>query len=143
MKIRKNDTVLVIAGKDRGKKGKVRFAYPDDALDGDKDVLCLGHCTTTLSRAAQEAVAQANQLLDAVDVVVLPRFVTLQRPPRAAPATDRALVCGLGVDLVTQAIPVRLLHRISQVGEETALRNQLDGQHQTSSSPASRKQSRW
>ncbi len=30
MKIRKNDTVLVIAGKDRGKRGKVRFAYPGD-----------------------------------------------------------------------------------------------------------------
>lgn len=29
MNIRKNDTVLVIAGKDKGKKGKVRFAYPD------------------------------------------------------------------------------------------------------------------
>ncbi|MFC2010696.1 50S ribosomal protein L24 [Chloroflexota bacterium] len=28
MKIRKDDTVLVITGKDRGKKGKVRFAYP-------------------------------------------------------------------------------------------------------------------
>jgi len=28
MKIRKNDTVFVIAGKDKGKKGKVRFAYP-------------------------------------------------------------------------------------------------------------------
>jgi large subunit ribosomal protein L24 len=28
MNIRKNDTVLVIVGKDRGKKGKVRFAYP-------------------------------------------------------------------------------------------------------------------
>ncbi len=28
MKIRKNDTVLVISGKDKGKKGKVRFAYP-------------------------------------------------------------------------------------------------------------------
>jgi large subunit ribosomal protein L24 len=28
MKIRKNDNVLVIAGKDRGKKGKIRFAYP-------------------------------------------------------------------------------------------------------------------
>lgn len=28
MKIRKNDTVLVITGKDRGKKGKVRFAHP-------------------------------------------------------------------------------------------------------------------
>ena len=30
MKIRKEDTVLVISGKDKGKKGKVRFAYPDD-----------------------------------------------------------------------------------------------------------------
>ncbi len=30
MKIRKNDTVLVIAGKDRGKKGKVRYAYPKE-----------------------------------------------------------------------------------------------------------------
>ena len=30
MKIRKNDTVLVIVGKDRGKTGKVRFAYPKD-----------------------------------------------------------------------------------------------------------------
>lgn len=28
MKIRKNDTVLVVTGKDRGKKGKVRLAYP-------------------------------------------------------------------------------------------------------------------
>jgi large subunit ribosomal protein L24 len=30
MKIRKEDTVLVIAGKDKGKRGKVRFAYPRD-----------------------------------------------------------------------------------------------------------------
>lgn len=29
MKIRKNDTVLIIVGKDKGKKGKVRFAYPE------------------------------------------------------------------------------------------------------------------
>jgi large subunit ribosomal protein L24 len=28
MKIKKDDTVLVIAGKEKGKKGKVRFAYP-------------------------------------------------------------------------------------------------------------------
>jgi len=28
MKIQKDDNVLVIAGKDKGKKGKVRFAYP-------------------------------------------------------------------------------------------------------------------
>lgn len=28
MKIKKDDNVLVITGKDKGKKGKVRFAYP-------------------------------------------------------------------------------------------------------------------
>ena len=28
MQIRKNDTVLVIVGKDKGKKGEVRFVYP-------------------------------------------------------------------------------------------------------------------
>ena len=32
MNIRRNDMVLVIAGKDRGKKGKVRFAYPKDEM---------------------------------------------------------------------------------------------------------------
>jgi len=32
MIIRKNDTVLVTAGKDKGKKGKVRFAYPKDEM---------------------------------------------------------------------------------------------------------------
>ena len=30
MNIKKNDNVLIIAGKDKGKKGKVRFAYPKD-----------------------------------------------------------------------------------------------------------------
>ena len=30
MKIRKNDNVLIIAGKDKDKKGKVRFAYPKE-----------------------------------------------------------------------------------------------------------------
>ncbi len=30
MNIRKNDTVMVLAGKDKGKKGKVRFAHPKE-----------------------------------------------------------------------------------------------------------------
>ncbi len=30
MRIRKNDNVIVISGKDKGKKGKVRYAYPGD-----------------------------------------------------------------------------------------------------------------
>ena len=32
MKIKKDDNVLVVAGKDKGKKGKVRFAYPEKNL---------------------------------------------------------------------------------------------------------------
>ena len=32
MKIKKDDTVLVITGKDKDKKGKVRFAYPKKQL---------------------------------------------------------------------------------------------------------------
>ena len=32
MKIKKDDNVLVVAGKDKGKKGKVRFAYPGKNL---------------------------------------------------------------------------------------------------------------
>ena len=30
MKIRKNDNVMVLTGKDKGKKGKVRFVYSDN-----------------------------------------------------------------------------------------------------------------
>lgn len=30
MKIRKNDNVIMLAGKDRGKKGKVLFTFPED-----------------------------------------------------------------------------------------------------------------
>ena len=30
MNIRKNDTVLVISGKDKGKRGKVRYAFPKE-----------------------------------------------------------------------------------------------------------------
>ena len=31
MKIKKDDTVVIIAGKDKGKRGKVRHAWPDEA----------------------------------------------------------------------------------------------------------------
>lgn len=32
MKIRRNDTVLVITGRDRGKKGRVQQAFPEEGL---------------------------------------------------------------------------------------------------------------
>jgi large subunit ribosomal protein L24 len=55
MKIRKNDTVLIIAGKDRGKKGKVRFAYPEK-----KQVLVEGINFVKKHSKARGAVRQAG-----------------------------------------------------------------------------------
>jgi large subunit ribosomal protein L24 len=55
MKIRKNDTVLVIVGKDKGKKGKVRFAYPKD-----ERVLVEGINFIKRHSRAQGAVRQAG-----------------------------------------------------------------------------------
>lgn len=55
MKIRKNDTVLVIAGKDRGKKGKVRYAYPKE-----KRLLVEGINFTKKHSRARGAARQAG-----------------------------------------------------------------------------------
>jgi large subunit ribosomal protein L24 len=55
MKIRKNDTVLVIAGKDKGKKGKVRFAYP-----GKQQVLVEGVNFVKKHSKARGAARQAG-----------------------------------------------------------------------------------
>jgi large subunit ribosomal protein L24 len=55
MKIRKNDTVLVIAGKDKGKKGKVRYAYPKE-----ERVLIEGVNFIKRHSRAQGAVRQAG-----------------------------------------------------------------------------------
>ena len=55
MRIRKNDTVLVIAGKDKGRKGKVRFAYP-----GDERLLVEGVNFIKRHTRARGAVRQAG-----------------------------------------------------------------------------------
>ena len=51
MKIRKNDTVLVIAGKDKGKKGKVRQAFPKN----DKVIVDGVNMAKRHSRARRQA----------------------------------------------------------------------------------------
>lgn len=55
MKIKKDDTVLVIAGKDKGKKGKVRFAYP-----GKEQVIVEGLNFVKKHSKARGAVRQAG-----------------------------------------------------------------------------------
>ncbi|MCX7911413.1 MAG: 50S ribosomal protein L24 [Dehalococcoidales bacterium] len=71
MKIRKGDTVLVIAGKDRGKKGKVRFAYPKE-----NKVIVEGINFVKKHSKARGAVRQAGIIsleapLDASNVMLL------------------------------------------------------------------------
>ena len=55
MKIKKDDTVLIITGKDKGKKGKVRFAYPDD-----KRIMVEGINMVKKHAKAQKQVRQAG-----------------------------------------------------------------------------------
>jgi large subunit ribosomal protein L24 len=55
MKIRKDDTVLVITGKDKGKKGKVRFAYP-----GDNRIMVEGINMVKKHAKAKQQVKQAG-----------------------------------------------------------------------------------
>jgi large subunit ribosomal protein L24 len=55
MKIRKDDTVLVITGKDKGKKGKVRFSYP-----GDKRIMVEGINMIKKHAKAKQQVKQAG-----------------------------------------------------------------------------------
>jgi large subunit ribosomal protein L24 len=55
MKIKKGDTVLVITGKDKGKKGKVRFAFPDN-----KTVMVEGVNMIKKHAKARQQVRQAG-----------------------------------------------------------------------------------
>jgi large subunit ribosomal protein L24 len=51
MKIRKNDTVVIIAGKDKGKRGKVRRVWPD----GEKVIVEGANMIKRHSRARRAA----------------------------------------------------------------------------------------
>jgi large subunit ribosomal protein L24 len=55
MKIKKDDNVIVVAGKDKGKKGKVRFAYPEK-----KQVIVEGINFIKKHSKARGAVKQAG-----------------------------------------------------------------------------------
>lgn len=57
MKIRRNDTVLVIAGKDRGKKGRVHRAFPREGL-----VLVEGVNLVTKHTKPRAGVRQAGKI---------------------------------------------------------------------------------
>ena len=71
MKIRKNDTVLVIAGKDKGKKGKVRFAYPDKKRVLVEGVNMIKRHTRALRQARQAGIIEREAPIHVSDVMLL------------------------------------------------------------------------
>ena len=71
MKIRKEDTVLVIAGKDRGKKGKVRFAYPEDERLIVEGINFIKRHTRATGQVRQAGIIEREAPINVSDVMLL------------------------------------------------------------------------
>ncbi len=71
MKIRKNDTVLVITGKDRGKKGKVRFVYPKDERLLVEGVNLIKRHTRARGQVRQAGIIEREAPIQASNVMLL------------------------------------------------------------------------
>jgi len=85
MKIKKDDNVLVIAGKDKGKKGKVRFVYPKDhqaLIEGVNIIKTHSKAKAQVKQAGiieREAPINLSDLMLIVIVVTIP-FVLVTKP---------------------------------------------------------------
>jgi large subunit ribosomal protein L24 len=71
MKIRKNDTVLVIVGKDRGKKGKVRFAYPKEEKVLVEGVNFIKRHTKAVGQIRQAGIVEREAPIHVSNVMLL------------------------------------------------------------------------
>ena len=71
MKIRKNDTVVIIAGKDRGKKGKVRFAYPKDERIMVEGVNFIKRHIRAMREVRQAGIIEREAPIHVSDVMLL------------------------------------------------------------------------
>jgi large subunit ribosomal protein L24 len=71
MNIRKNDTVLIIAGKDRGKKGKVRFVYPKDERITVEGINFVKRHARATGRVRQAGVIERESPIHVSDVMLL------------------------------------------------------------------------
>ena len=71
MKIRKNDNVLVIAGKDKGKKGKVRFAYPKDDRVLVEGINFIKRHTRATGQVRQAGIIERESAINVSDVMLL------------------------------------------------------------------------
>lgn len=71
MKIRKNDMVLVITGKDKGKKGKVRLAHPKDERVVVEGVNFIKKHTKARRSARQAGIIEMEAPLHISNVLLL------------------------------------------------------------------------
>ncbi len=71
MKIRRNDTVLVIAGKDQGKTGKVRFAYPKKERLLVEGINFIKRHTRATGRVRQAGIIEREALIHVSNVMLL------------------------------------------------------------------------
>jgi len=71
MQIRKNDTVLVITGKDKGKKGKVRFAYPKDEQVVVEGINFIKRHTRARGRVRQAGIIELEAPIHVSNVMLL------------------------------------------------------------------------
>ncbi len=71
MKIRKNDTVLVIAGKDKGKRGKVRLALPIDEKVVVEGVNMVKRHSKTKGQARQAGIIELEAPISAARVMLI------------------------------------------------------------------------
>ena len=71
MKIRKNDTVLVIAGKDRGKKGKVRFTRPKNKRVLIEGINLIKKHARATGQVRQAGIIEREEAIHVSDVMLL------------------------------------------------------------------------
>jgi large subunit ribosomal protein L24 len=71
MKIKKNDNVLVIRGKDRGKTGKVRFAYPKKSRIIVEGVNMVKRHARPTGQARQAGIIEREAALQVAHVMLL------------------------------------------------------------------------
>ncbi len=71
MIIRKNDTVLIISGKDRGKKGKVRQVFPNDKALTVEGLNMVKRHSRTQGQARQGGIIELEAPLDISNVMFL------------------------------------------------------------------------
>jgi large subunit ribosomal protein L24 len=71
MKVQKNDTVIVIAGKDKGKKGKVRKVNPKSGRVVVEGVNMIKRHSKTRGKTRQAGIIELDGPINASNVMVI------------------------------------------------------------------------